>query len=112
MMKKLAMWLNDHAVCVGDSLKANVLHLWCFLLSFIAITAFLLFGKRGLDIEILLAVMFLGGTFIPPVYAGVEALIKKQPWTPWYWFPIAMGCVFGCILSIVVGIFFGYITIW
>ena len=34
-MKKLAIWLNEHGVVLGDSIKANVLHLWCILISLI-----------------------------------------------------------------------------
>jgi hypothetical protein len=38
--------------------------------------------------------------------------VKKQPWTPWYWFPVVLGCVFGGLLAIVVGLIFGWCSLW
>lgn len=109
MMKKLAMWLNNHAIVLGDSLKANVLHLWCILISAVLVTAFTLLGWRGDAMYYLFMVLFLGGSVIPPVVEAVRALIKHDKWTPWYWFPIVIGNVIGVIIAAFVCWAFGII---
>ena len=108
IMVRLANWLNEHAVCVGDSLKANVLHLWCVLISFVVITLFALLGWTGKAMEYLLMVLLLGGSVLPPIVEGIRAAITRTKWTPWYWFPIVIGNAFGCLLSILLGLFVGY----
>ena len=108
-MKKLAIWLNEHGVVLGDSIKANVLHLWCILISAIIVTFFAAMGWRGRAMEILLAVLLLGGTVIPPMFEAVRALIKREKWTPWYWFPIVIGNVIGVIIAAFVCWAFGII---
>jgi len=111
-MKKLAIWLNEHAICIGDSLKANVVHLWCIVITFALMTLFGALGWKGKAFEYLCMALFLGGSVLPPIVAGIVALVKKQPWTPWYWFPVVLGCVFGGLLAIVVGLIFGWCSIW
>ena len=56
-MKKLAQWLNKHAICLGDSLKANVLHLWCILILAVLVTLFAALGWRGDAMYYLLMVL-------------------------------------------------------
>lgn len=110
-MKKLAIWLNEHAACLGDSLKANVLHLWCILISFVVITVFAVCGWTGKPMEYLLMVLLLGGTVIPPVFEAVRALLKGEKWTPWYWFPIAIGNAIGTALSMLFCWIFGIVKV-
>lgn len=110
-MKKLAIWLNEHAVCLGESIKANVLHLWCILISAIIVTFFAAMGWRGKAMEILLAVLLLGGTVIPPLFEAVRALIKREKWTPWYWFPIVIGNAIGVGIAILISLIFGWATL-
>jgi hypothetical protein len=108
-MKKLAMWLNEHAICLGDSIKANVVHLWCILISFVLITVFAACKCNGKILEYLLMFLLLGGTVIPPIVEAIRALIKRESWTPWYWFPIAIGNAIGCLISIIIGLIFSYV---
>lgn len=110
-MKKIAIWLNEHAVCLGDSLKANVVHLWSIVAAFVLMTIFGVMGWRGKEFEVLCAVLFLGGSVLPPIVAGIVALVKKQKWEPWYWFPIVIGFVIGGILAILCGLMFGYVSL-
>lgn len=110
-MKKLAIWLNEHGVVLGDSIKANVLHLWCILISAIIVTFFAAMGWRGNAMEILLAVLLLGGTVIPPLFEAVRALIKREKWTPWYWFPIVIGNAIGVGIAILISLIFGWATL-
>ena len=107
-MKKIAIWLNEHAVCLGDSIKANVLHLWCILVSAVVVTFFAAMGWRGKAMEILLAVLLLGGTVLPPVIEAIHALVKREKWAPWYWFPIAIGNAIGTLIALVISLIFGW----
>lgn len=111
-MKKIAIWLNEHAVCVGDSLKANVVHLWCIVIAFVLMTLFGVMGWNGKAFEVLCAVLFLGGSILPPIVAGIVAVVKKQKWEPWYWFPIVIGFVIGGLIAIVVGLVGGWCSLW
>ncbi len=106
-MKKIALWLNEHAVCLGDSIKANVLHLWCIFISAIVVTFFAAMGWRGMAMEILLAVLLLGGTVLPPVIEAVRALVKHE-WAPWYWFPIVIGNAIGTLIAMLISLIFGW----
>lgn len=108
-MKKIAIWLNEHAICVGDSLKANVVYLWCIVIAFVLLTFFGIMGWNGKEFEYLCMALYLGGTVLPPIVAGIVALVKKQPWTPWYWFPIVIGFVIGGIIAIIVGLVGGWV---
>lgn len=107
-MKKIAMWLNERAICLGDSIKANVVHLWCIFISFVLVTLFAAMGWRGKAMEILLAVLLLGGMVLPPVIEAIRALVKHDKWTPWYWFPVAIGNAIGTMISMLVCFIFGW----
>lgn len=107
-MKKIAMWLNEHAICLGDSIEANVLHLWCILVSAVVVTFFAAMGWRGKAMEILLAVLLLGGSILPPIIEAIRALMTKTKWEPWYWFPIVIGNSLGTLLSMAVCYILGW----
>ena len=111
-MKKIAIWLHEHAVCVGDSLKANVVHLWSIVVAFALMTLFGVMDWNGKAFEVLCMALFLGGSVLPPIAAGITALVKKQKWEPWYWFPIVIGFVVGGIVAIVVGLLGGWCKLW
>lgn len=101
MMKRLARWLSEHAVVMGDGGRESVLHLWCILVSFLALTFFCAFGLKGKELEYLCMVLYLGASVLPPIIAGIIAAVKKQPWNPWYWFPIVIGNVIGGFVSMI-----------
>lgn len=107
-MKKLAMWLNEHAICLGDSLKANVVHLWCILISAVIVTVFAALGWRGDAMYYLLMVLLLGGTILPPIIEAIRALIKRDKWTPWYWFPVVIGNAIGVGIAMLISWIFGW----
>lgn len=107
-MKKLAMWLNEHAIVLGDSLKANVLHLWCILISAVLVTVFAILGWTGDAMYYLLMVLLLGGTVLPPILEAIRALVKKDKWTPWYWFPIVIGNAIGVGIAMFICWIFGW----
>lgn len=111
-MKKIAKWLSEHAVVLGDGERESVVHLWCIVASFVLMTLFGILGWNGKAFEWLCAVMFLGGSVVPPVVAGVVALVKHEKWNPWYWFPIVIGFVVGGIIAIVVGLVGGWCSLW
>lgn len=109
MMKKLAKWLSEHAVILGDGGKDSVVHLYSILISFILIMLFVLLGLKGQAFEWLCGVLYLGGSLVPPIVAGVIALVKKEPWNPWYWFPIVIGNVVGGIFAIIISYICGLV---
>lgn len=85
-MKKLAKRLNGHAIIMGDGGRESVAYLWCILISFVLFTLFCGFGRRG---EWLCAVLYLGGSVLPPAIAGIAAAIKSGhgilgTGSPWY----------------------------
>lgn len=108
-MKRLAKWLSEHAVVLGGGGRESVLHLWCILISFILLTVFCALGWNGKELEWLCAVLYLGGSVVPPIVAAIVALVKKKAWEPWYWFPIVIGNVLGGIISIIFCLCAGWI---
>lgn len=109
MMKKLAKWLSEHAFVMGDGGRESVVHLWCILISFVLLTGFCALGWNGKEVEWLCAVLYLGASVLPPIVAGIVALVKKEKWNPWYWFPMVIGNVLGGIVSIVFCLCMGWI---
>lgn len=107
-MKKLAIWLNEHAIVLGDSIKANVVHLWCILISAVLVTVFAALGWRGDAMYYLLMVLLLGGTVLPPLIEAIRALIKHDKWTPWYWFPVVIGNAIGVGIAMIICWIFGW----
>lgn len=110
-MKKLAIWLNEHAICLGESIKANVLHLWCILISFVIVTLFAVFGLRGEAMYYLLMVLLLGSAMLPPIIEVARALVNHEKWAPWYWFPIVIGNAIGVGLSMIFCWVFGIVKV-
>lgn len=108
IMKKIAKWLSEHAVVLGSGGKDSVLHLWCIVIAFVLMTFFGIMGWNGKAFEWLCGVLFLGGSVLPPIVAGVVALVKGEKWEPWYWFPIVIGFVIGGLLAIAVGFVGGW----
>lgn len=107
-MKRLAIWLNEHAICLGDSIKANVVHLWCILISAVIVTVFAALGWRGDAMYYLLMVLLLGGMVLPPIVEAVRASVKHDTWIPWYWFPILFGNAIGVGIAMLISWIFGW----
>lgn len=110
-MTPFAEWLNEHAICLGDSIKANVVHLWCVLISAVLVTVFAAKGWKGDAMYYLLMVLLLGGAVLPPIFELFRSLLKKEKWTPWYWFPIAIGNAIGTGIALLISLVFGWATL-
>lgn len=97
MMKKLNRWLNEHApIWPWEDEKEGVVHLWTmFLTPILMFAAYFIFA----DVTIPFQLIFGSVTFLPPIIAGIKALVTKTKWTPWYWFPSIMGAVIGGIFA-------------
>lgn len=111
-MKKLAKWLSEHAFVLGDGGRESVLHLWCIVIAFVLMTFFGIMGWNGQAFVWLCGVLYLGGTVLPPIIAAIVALVKKDKWTPWFWFPCVIGFVIGGVLAIGLGLICGWCTLW
>ena len=56
----------------------------------------------------LLMVLLLGGTVLPPIIEAIRALIKHDKWTPWWWFPVAIGNAIGVGIAMLISWIFGW----
>lgn len=112
-MKKIAKWLvGAHFPIMGDGGKDSVCYLWSILISLVSMTLFGAMGWNGKEFEILCMVLYLGASALPPILAGVIALAKHEKWNPWFWFPTVIGFVVGGLLAIVVGLVFGWCSLF
>lgn len=108
IMTPLAEWLKEHAIVLGNSIKANVVHLWCILISAVIVSVFAGLGWRGDAMYYLLMVLLLGGTVLPPLIEGVRAIVKNDKWTPWWWFPLLIGNAIGTGIAMLISWIFGW----
>lgn len=108
LLEKLAAWLEEHAIAVGDSTKAIIVSIIAFVVSAVSTCIFAAKGWLGVGLETLFAIFFLGGAILPPAIEGLRAWITKTEWKPWYWFPTVIGCVFGCLLAALIAAIFGW----
>ncbi|KWW24962.1 MAG: hypothetical protein F082_1300 [bacterium F082] len=107
-MKKLAIWLNEHAVCLGESVKANVLHLWCILVSAIIVTFFAAMGWKGDAMYYLLMVLLLGGTVVPPCSRPSARLSGTKSGRPGIGFRSSSATPSGTGIALLVSLIFGW----
>lgn len=107
-MKKLAEWLQEHAVVPGESIKAIVAFIISLIVAAVTITLFAAFGWRGRELEYLLGVLVLGACVGLPLFEALRALVTKTSWKPWYWFPSVVGVVIGGLLSMLLSWIFGW----
>lgn len=105
MMKKLNEWLMEHFSLWAWDEQQGPVHLWSIL---ITIVLTIIWHFANLDWAILWQGLAGIVTFGLPLLAGIIALIKKQPWNPWYWFPAVAGVAIGGIISIGIGLIFGW----
>lgn len=108
LLERFVLWLEEHAIAVGDSTKAIVVSIIAFVVSCVTTCIFAAKGWRGIGLETLFGVFFLGGMFLPPIIEAIRARVKKTEWKPWYWFPTVIGCVFGCFLAALISFVFGW----
>ena len=108
-MKKLAMWLQEHAIVFGDGGRESVLHLWCVLISFVLMMIFALCGWTKEPMYWLCVCLYLIPSFLPPIIAFIIKLLTKKPWNPWYWFPIVIGNAIGTLITMVISYIFDLI---
>ncbi len=107
-MKKLAKWLSEHAWVLGGGGKDSVLHLWCVLSAMLFFIVVGLTGWNGDGFVLSLGILCLGTSVLPPIVAGIIALVKRQKWNPWYWFPMAIGVAFGGFIGSFICFVFGW----
>lgn len=101
-MKKFAEWLEEHAVVPGDSTKATIAFIVSLIIAAVTITLFAALGWRGDAIVYLLGVLVLGSCVGLPLFEALRALVTRNPWTPWYWFPSIAGVALGGLLSVLI----------
>ena len=106
MMRKLNDWLCEHGFLWSWEGKEGVAHLWAILISFIAL---LCTGIFGWDAVLVCALLYLVPVIGCPILAWIISLVKKEPWNPWFWFPIVIGTVIGGLLAMLICWIFGIV---
>lgn len=97
MLKKLNSWLERFFPLWAWDEQQGPVHL---LAIFLTIILTVIWYFTGWDWAIYWQSIAGLVTFGLPGLAGIVALIKKQPWNPWYWFPSVAGVVIGGFISI------------
>jgi hypothetical protein len=106
MFKKLNNWLSEHAFVWPWEGNAGVAHLWAM---FVTIILTFVWHYAGFNWQYLWQGLAGIVTFGLPIIAGIKALVTKTKWNPWYWFPCAIGFVFGGLIMFIVAlVFWGY----
>lgn len=108
MFKKLSNWLEEHFPLWPWDEKEGPVHLWFI---FITIVLTIVWHFAKFDWAILWQGLAGVVTFGLPALAGIIALIKKQKWNPWFWFPGVIGVVIGGLIAIVIGLICGWGTL-
>lgn len=106
MFRKLSEWLEEHGILWAWDVKQGVVHLWAMFLTIVFTVAGHFTGWDWTAYWQTLAGIV---TFGLPLLAGIIALVKKQKWNPWFWFPAVMGMVIGGIVSIIIAFICGWI---
>lgn len=100
-MKKINRWLMEHGfLWEEDDERAGLVRLYALVITFVV---FMVLGL-AFPTQSALAIQIWAGlvTFGAPAVAGIKALVKKQPWNPWYWFPILKGGVVGGLVAMLI----------
>ncbi len=108
MMRRLSKWLGEHTFWPWGE-REGAAQIWAV---FITIILTIVWHFARLDWAILWQGLAGVSTFGLPILAGIEALVKKHKWNPWYWFPVAMGVGRGGIISISIGLIFGWASLF
>lgn len=99
-MKKLNKWLNEHYFLWQEDDREGIARMIAFV---ITVALFLVLGiTRLAKLDTIIQIWAGLVTFASPAIAAVIALIKRQKWNPWYWFPILKGSVIGGLLSMAI----------
>ena len=107
-MRNLNNWLCRNIPFWNWEGKEGVVHLWSIFISFVML---MLTGIFGWNVVTVCAILYLVPTIGLPILAGIIALIKKEAWNPWYWFPCVIGNVIGGLLAVFVCFIFGIVHI-
>lgn len=108
VMKKLSKWLEEHFALWSWDEQQGPVHL---LAMFFTIVCTIVWHFTGWNWAIYWQTLAGIVTFGLPGLAGIIALVKKQKWNPWYWFPAAMGMIIGGMISIVIALFCGWASL-
>lgn len=95
-MKKLAKWMAMHLPVIGDGGKDTIAYIITMLVTFGLVILWFICKWNWQYLWQGLAGFV---TFVPPLFAGVVALIKKEKWNPWMWFPCIVGVVHAGLIA-------------
>lgn len=98
--KNINDWLNEHYFLWEEENKEGIVRI----ITFIFTLAFFIVLGVTKWIHLDTAIQIWAGivTFASPVLAGIIAIIKRQKWNPWYWFPIVKGGVMGGLWAMLI----------
>lgn len=98
--KNINEWLNEHYFLWEEENKEGTVRIISFIVTLALFITLGLTRWMHLDKMIQLWAALVG--FASPVLAGIIAIIKRQKWNPWYWFPILKGGVIGGFLAMLI----------
>ena len=100
ILKNINNWLNEHYFLWEEETNEGIIRIIAFV---VTLVFFVVLGlTRWMHLATAIQVWALVVTFASPVLAGIIAIIKRQKWNPWYWFPIVKGSVSGGLISMLI----------
>ena len=100
MLRRLNNWLNEHYFLWEEENREGIVRIIAFIVTLALFITLGLTKRMHLDKMIQLWAALVG--FVSPVLAGIIAIIKRQKWNPWYWFPILKGGVIGGFFAMLI----------
>lgn len=98
--KNINEWLNEHYFLWEEENKEGTVRIISFI---VTLALFITLGlTRWMHLDKMIQLWAGLVCFASPVLAGIIAIIKRQKWNPWYWFPILKGGVIGGFLAMLV----------
>lgn len=98
--KNINEWLNEHYFLWEEENREGTVRIISFIVTLALFITLGLTKWMYLDKMIQLWAALVG--FVSPVLAGIIAIIKRQKWNPWYWFPILKGGVIGGFFAMLI----------
>lgn len=108
MFKKINHWLIEHVDFWPWDEREGRVCLWFW---FVTIVLTFVWHYTKWDWKYLWQGLAGISCFGTPILAAIIALIKRQKWNPWFWFPSVIGVVFGGFLMFIIFFTLGWASL-